>query len=76
MNSGRKPLNPEHKYQVWITEYPLNGESEESKYDPGHQLIGMHEHITAAALQAEENKRYKPVITKVVTYRTIIEEIE
>jgi hypothetical protein len=70
-----KRLNREHKYQVWITSYPLDGNSEASKYDPGHQLIGMHENITQAVLQARDNQAYDPIITKIVAYQETVTDV-
>ena len=70
-----KRFDESNKYQVWITEYPLDGNSESSKYDPGYQLVGTFNTIEEAVECHRRNESYKPYITKFVTWQTKIMDI-
>lgn len=62
----------EHKYQVWITEYVLNGADDSAKYDPGFQLLGTYDTIEGAVAAHDSHKEQEPIITKLVTWKTTI----
>lgn len=70
-----KSLNRDKKYQVWITSYPLDGSSESSKFDPGHQLIETFATIQDAVTCAKNNHSYEPIITKLVIWKETIIDV-
>lgn len=68
-------LDPKYLYQVWRTDYVLDGGSPASKYDPGFQLVGQFKTIEEAVQCHTDHKGAAPIITKLVTWETTIKDI-
>ena len=70
-----KSLMTAKTFQVWITSYPLNGDDESSKYDPGYQLVDSFDTIQDAFWCLQDNKAYGPIITKIPTWKIEVSEV-
>lgn len=82
MSNGNQQLTSNQKYQVWVTSWAEDGSKDAmdaeaacTRYHAVNRLVGQCNDIAEAVRIYEAHKNYDPYITKLVTWKTAVQDI-